>query len=118
MRLLGALSLATALLWQTASAYHEEYDGSGWVGDPKQAYPDYGYEPPPGYSPYPVTCVFEPEAQLQLYQCLMPGTAICRDGWTFGIDKKDGYVKLWKDGEVSRKRCLCFLATSHHNMYK
>ena len=103
MRLLGALSVTAALLGQTTSAaYHEEYDGSGWIGDPKPAYPNYGYGygPPPGYSPYPVTCVFEPEAQLQLYQCLMPGTAICRDGWAFGIDKKDGHVKLWKEGEV------------------
>lgn len=53
-----------------------------------------------GGSPWPYTCVFEPEAQLQLHQCLVPGTAICRDGWAFGIDKKDKYVKLWKDGKV------------------
>ena len=113
------LLLATTL--GVASAYpdyEKDGGGGGWAGgkpgamgkdkghDDGYTYKQHG--PPPGYdySPYPVTCVFEPEAQLQLHQCLMPGTAICRDGWAFGIDKKDGYVKLWKDDKVSESR-LC-----------
>jgi len=56
----------------------------------------YFYPHPPSfhYGP-PFSCVFSPEAQLGLFRCLTPGTAICRDGWAFGIDAHDGYVKLW-----------------------
>ena len=52
------------------------------------------YPFPSGYGP-PFRCIFNPESQLGLFQCLTPGTAICRDGFAFGIDVHDGYVKLW-----------------------
>lgn len=93
--------LAAAL--GVASAY--EKDGGGWGGGKPGTMGDpYAYGGSSGGypSPWPYTCVFEPEAQLQLHQCLIPGTAICRDGWAFGIDSKDGHVKLWKGDKVSK----------------
>lgn len=51
------------------------------------------------YGP-PVECVFDPEAHLKLHQCITPGTGICRDDWAFGIDDRDGKVKLWRDGKA------------------
>mmetsp|Transcript_36438 Transcript_36438/g.79342 ORF Transcript_36438/g.79342 Transcript_36438/m.79342 type:complete len:369 (+) Transcript_36438:52-1158(+) len=83
--------LVAALVWLISSAttvksFHDDNYGAVY---PFPSYPSgYGYGPP-------FSCIFNPESQLGLFQCLTPGTAICRDGWAFGIDGQDGYVKLW-----------------------
>ena len=61
------------------------------------------------YGP-PVECVFDPEAHLKLHKCITPGTGICRDEWAFGIDGRDGKVKLWMDGKVSVLVLKCMTA--------
>eukprot|EP00562_Extubocellulus_spinifer_P027106 CAMPEP_0178641248 /NCGR_PEP_ID=MMETSP0698-20121128/16476_1 /TAXON_ID=265572 /ORGANISM="Extubocellulus spinifer, Strain CCMP396" /LENGTH=480 /DNA_ID=CAMNT_0020281797 /DNA_START=41 /DNA_END=1484 /DNA_ORIENTATION=+ len=64
------------------------------VYDEREFGPYYPYQPS-HYGPA-AACVFQPEAQLTLFECITPGTAICRDGWTFGIEgHNEGYVKLW-----------------------
>ena len=77
------------------------------------------YGPYYPYSPSPygaaVSCAFQPNAQLNLFDCITPGTAICRDGWKFGIDgRNENFVKLWNpkgmavyaDFPGGRKLCI------------
>mmetsp|Transcript_23375 Transcript_23375/g.50700 ORF Transcript_23375/g.50700 Transcript_23375/m.50700 type:complete len:415 (+) Transcript_23375:59-1303(+) len=69
-----------------------------WDDGPHYPEPD-PYQHPyqhPYHDPFPVQCIptSDPD-RLALYECLTPGYALCRDGYMFGIDRTDGFVKLW-----------------------